>query len=84
MLFRALIGIVHNIAFLGVFAIDYDASVFTPPGSWGAFIILVPVVGGLIVTFLITNFAPEASEIAGIISKEHIADSVAESIKPFA
>ena len=59
-LFRALIGIIHNIAFLGSFAIGYDASVFTPPGPWGAFIILVPVVGGLIVTFLITNFAPEA------------------------
>jgi CIC family chloride channel protein len=59
-LFRALIGLVHNIAFLGSFAVDYDASVFTPPGPWGAFIILVPVIGGLIVTFLITNFAPEA------------------------
>ena len=58
--FRALIGLIHNIAFLGSFAIDYDASVFTPPSPWGALIILVPVVGGLIVTFLITNFAPEA------------------------
>ena len=38
----------------------YDASVFTPPGPWGAFIIIVPVIGGLIVTYLITNFAPEA------------------------
>ena len=33
---------------------------FTPPSPWGAFVILVPVIGGLIVTFLITNFAPEA------------------------
>ena len=59
-LFRALIGLIHNIAFLGSFAIDYDLSVFTPPSPWGAFVILVPVVGGQIVTFLITNFAPEA------------------------
>src|SRR5579863_2175371 len=59
-LFRALIGLIHNAAFLGLLAIDYDASVFTPPSPWGAFIILVPVVGGLIVSFLITNFAPEA------------------------
>jgi chloride channel protein, CIC family len=59
-LFRALIGLIHNAAFLGVLAVDYDASVFTPPSPWGAFIILVPVIGGLIVTFLITNFAPEA------------------------
>src|SRR5579872_823890 len=59
-LFRALIGLIHNIAFLGVVAVDYDASAFTPPSPWGAFIIHVPVIGGLIVTFLITNFAPEA------------------------
>ena len=58
--FRALIGLIHNIAFLGTFAINYDASVFTPPSPWGAFIILVPVVGGQIVTLLIVNFAPEA------------------------
>ncbi len=58
--FRALIGLIHNIAFLGSFSIEYDASVFTPPSPWGAFIILVPVIGGPIVTFLITNFAPEA------------------------
>ncbi len=58
--FRALIGFIHNVAFLGSFVISYDASVFTPRGPWGAFIILVPVIGGLIVTFLITNFAPEA------------------------
>ncbi len=58
--FRALIGLIHNIAFLGTFAINYDASLFTPPSPWGAFIILVPVVGGQIVTLLIVNFAPEA------------------------
>ena len=58
--FRALIGLIHNIAFLGTFAINYDAGVFTPPSPWGAFIILVPVVGGQIVTLLIVNFAPEA------------------------
>ena len=59
-LFRALIGLIHNIAFLGLFSIDYDASLFTPQSPWGILIILVPVLGGVIVTFLITNFAPEA------------------------
>src|SRR5579863_1944608 len=59
-LFRALIGLIHNAAFLGVLAINYETSVFTPPSPSGALIILVPVIGGLIVTFLITNFAPEA------------------------
>jgi chloride channel protein, CIC family len=58
--FRALIGLFHNVAFLGRLSFAYDASTFTPPSPWAAFVILVPVVGGLIVTFLIVNFAPEA------------------------
>ncbi|MGH6726203.1 MAG: chloride channel protein [Pseudolabrys sp.] len=58
--FRALIGLIHNIFFLGHFSIVYDANQFTAPGPWGPWIILVPVIGGLIVTFLVTNFAPEA------------------------
>src|ERR1700761_6692418 len=58
--FRALIGLFHNVAFLKVFSFVYDASIFTPPSPWGPPVILVPVIGGLIVTFLIVNFAPEA------------------------
>src|SRR6516225_2650387 len=58
--FRDLIGFVHNLLFLGQFAFRYDANVFTPPSPWGAFVILVPVVGAVAVTFLITKFAPEA------------------------
>ena len=41
-LFRALIGLIHNIAFLGVLSAQYDASVFTPPSPWGFFIISFP------------------------------------------
>lgn len=59
-LFRALIGFIHNLFFLGKFSFLYDANLFTPPSPWGAFVILVPVAGALIVTFLVTNFAPEA------------------------
>ena len=59
-LFRDLIGLIHNALFLGRFAVHYDANVFTPPSPWGPFVILVPVVGAIIVTFLVTNFAPEA------------------------
>jgi chloride channel protein, CIC family len=59
-IFRDLIGLIHNIAFLGKVSVEYDASVFTPASSWGALVILVPVIGSVIVTFLITNFAPEA------------------------
>jgi chloride channel protein, CIC family len=58
--FRDLIGVIHNLAFLGKFEVAYDASIFTPPSRWGAFIILVPVIGSVIITFLITKFAPEA------------------------
>lgn len=59
-LFRDLIGLIHNVLFLGQFSAHYDANLFTPPSPWGALIVLVPVVGGLAVTFLVTNFAPEA------------------------
>ncbi len=58
--FRALIGAIHNLFFLGRFAVAYDATRFTPVGHWGIFVILVPVIGGLGVTFLVSNFAPEA------------------------
>lgn len=58
--FRALIGLIHNLVFLGKFSIFYEANLFTPPSPWGAFIIIVPVLGGMVVTFLVTNFAPEA------------------------
>ncbi|HWG06375.1 MAG TPA: chloride channel protein, partial [Beijerinckiaceae bacterium] len=58
--FRDLIGLIHNVLFLGQFTIRYDANLFTPASPWGAGVILVPVVGGIIVTFLVSNFAPEA------------------------
>ena len=58
--FRALIGLVHNLLFLGQLSFAYDSSVFTPMAPWGAFVILVPVIGAIGVTFIVTNFAPEA------------------------
>jgi CIC family chloride channel protein len=58
--FRDLIGLVHNLLFLGQFVARYDANIFTPPSPWGPFVILVPVVGAIGVTFLVTKFAPEA------------------------
>ena len=59
-LFRDLINLLHNLFFAGRFAFAYDANVFTAPSRWGAFVILAPVIGGVIVTFLVSNFAPEA------------------------
>lgn len=58
--FRALIGLVHNFAFADRISATYDANAFTGAAPWGALVILVPVVGAIIVTFLVSNFAPEA------------------------
>src|SRR5271166_2249936 len=57
---RCLIGFIHNLFFLGRISYVYDANTHTPGSPWGIFVILVPVVGGLIVTLLVTKFAPEA------------------------
>ena len=59
-LFRDLIGLIHNLLFAGHAVIHYDANVFTAPAPWGPLVILVPVLGAVGVTFLVTNFAPEA------------------------
>jgi CIC family chloride channel protein len=58
--FRALISLVHNLLFLGKLSSVYDANIHTPPSPWGPWVILVPVVGALGVSFLVKNFAPEA------------------------
>lgn len=58
--FRALIGLIHNVFFLGQFSFHYDANVHTPEGPWGLAMIFVPVLGAVVVTFLVKNFAPEA------------------------
>ena len=58
--FRMLIGLVHNVMFLGKFSFAYDANVHTPPSPWGIGVMLVPVVGAVAVAWLVKNFAPEA------------------------
>ena len=55
-----LIALFHNLLFLGQWSFGYDANVHTPPGPWGPFVILVPVLGAAGVAFLVGNFAPEA------------------------
>ena len=59
-LFRDLIGLIHNLLFAGQAVVHYDANIFTAAAPWGPLVILVPVVGAVGVTFLVTNFAPEA------------------------
>ncbi len=58
--FRGLIALVHNLSFFGKFSFVYDANQNTPASPWGIAIILVPVIGSVLVTFLVTKFAPEA------------------------
>ena len=58
--FRMLIGLVHNLLFLGEWNFFYDANKHTPKGPFGAWIILAPAVPSILVTWLIVTFAPEA------------------------
>jgi CIC family chloride channel protein len=58
--FRALIGVIHNVFFYGRLSLVYDANLYESASRWGAGVILVPVIGGLAVVFLVTKFAPEA------------------------
>jgi CIC family chloride channel protein len=46
--------------FAGRFTWRYDANVFTAAAPWGPWVILVPVIGAVVVTFLVNTFAPEA------------------------
>lgn len=59
-LLRYLISVIHNFFFLGIFSFSYDANIPTPPSPYGPLVILAPVVGGVIVLWLVRNFAPEA------------------------
>ncbi len=58
--FRALIALVHNALFYGRLSAAYDANVHAAASPWGSLVVLVPVIGSMGVTFLVTHFAPEA------------------------
>lgn len=58
--FRDFIAFVHNLVFLGHFSFAYNATQHTPASPLGAWIILIPVAGALVVAFLVSRFAPEA------------------------
>jgi chloride channel protein, CIC family len=59
-LFRGLIGLLHNMLFLGKLSAHYSANLHTPASPWGAGVIFVPVLGAVGVAFLVKNFAVEA------------------------
>ncbi len=58
--FRRLIGLMHNLFFYGQLSFVFNALKHADASRWGAGIILAPVVGGLIVVWLVRQFAPEA------------------------
>lgn len=58
--FRHLIGFFHNFFFLHKFSIQYTTDEHTPASRFGALIIFAPVIGAMLVTWIIKNFAPEA------------------------
>jgi chloride channel protein, CIC family len=57
---RALIALFHNASYGGFFSFHYDANLLEGPSRFGDWVILSPIVGGLIVVFLVKTFAPEA------------------------
>jgi CIC family chloride channel protein len=58
--FRAMIAAIHDLAFHGRLSFAYDANLHSGPSPWGAGVIVVPVLGALVVAFLVKTFAPEA------------------------
>jgi chloride channel protein, CIC family len=57
---RALIGLIHNLFFQGRLTLIYDANILEGPSRWGNWVILSPILGGLVVVWLVRKFAPEA------------------------
>jgi CIC family chloride channel protein len=58
--FKAIIAFVHNLFFYGVIDLRFDPNVHMPASPWGALVILVPVVGSFLVTWITITLAPEA------------------------
>jgi CIC family chloride channel protein len=58
--FRALIGFVHNAFYSGRLSFIYDANIAEAPSRYGDWVFFSPVIGGLIVIYIVKRFAPEA------------------------
>ncbi|MEZ5801363.1 MAG: chloride channel protein [Nitratireductor sp.] len=55
--FKYMIAAIYNFSFYGIFSLELDPNAYGDPSPG---IILVPIIGGLIVVFLVRSFAPEA------------------------
>lgn len=58
--FRALIGLVHNLFYNGRLSLVYDANISEGASRFADLILFAPIIGGLVVVFLVRRFAPEA------------------------
>ncbi|EAS49869.1 putative chloride channel [Aurantimonas manganoxydans SI85-9A1] len=58
--FKYLIAFIYNLAFYGELSLHLEPNAYGAPSPWGMGIILVPVIGGLVVVWLVRSFAPEA------------------------
>lgn len=58
--FKGVIAFVQNLFFHGTFSLKFTPDVHIDPGFLGPWVILVPVVGAVIVTWIIRAVAPEA------------------------
>ncbi|MBI1214976.1 MAG: chloride channel protein [Alphaproteobacteria bacterium] len=59
-IFKSIIAFFHNLFFLGSFGLYFDQDVYMPATHYAWLVILVPVVGSVIVTWVTKTFAPEA------------------------
>ena len=59
-LFRVMIAFFHNLFFYGEFSLVFDPDAHILPSPWAWAIILVPVAGALLVTWITNTLAPEA------------------------
>ncbi|MGE5159729.1 MAG: chloride channel protein [Gemmatimonas sp.] len=59
-IFRGLIAFVHNLSYNGTLSFAYNANILEGPSRFGDFVLLSPIIGGLVVVFLVRRFAPEA------------------------
>ena len=61
MAFRALIALVHNLFYNGRLSLVFDANLSEGPSRFGDLVFrLSPIIGGLIVVYIVKTFAPEA------------------------
>ena len=58
--FRALIAVVHNLFYNGKLSFLFDANISEGPSRFGNLVFFSPIIGGLVVVYIVRTFAPEA------------------------